>query len=171
MTRRVRLFSFILAAAALAAGCGFQGKWYWALLFVVMALAGGLCSLKPALKNLWEAASLGWFVLFITGAAVGVVVGLSSLLMLASILASLAYWDLDSFQRRLELVKADEATLKLEKNHLRKLLIVLSVGLVVSLVGLSLQLKLSFGWAVVLSLGIFASLGWGIEALRKIMRA
>jgi hypothetical protein len=91
---------------------------------------------------------------------------LPALPLLVAVLASLAYWDLDGFNQRLSRVDPSDATRSLEKSHLRRLIIALSLGLVVSLVALYVRIDLSMAWAILLSLLIVISLRLGIRALQ-----
>jgi hypothetical protein len=99
-------------------------------------------------------------------AAFGMVGGLPALPLLVAVLASLAYWDLDGFNQRLSRVSSTDATRSLEKSHLRRLIIALSLGLLVSLMALSIRIDLSMAWAILLGLVIVISLRLGIGALQ-----
>ena len=94
------------------------------------------------------------------------IIELPSMLLLVAVLASLAYWDLEGFHQRLSRVDSTDATHRLEKSHIRRLFIVLGLGLVVSLVALSIRIDLSMVWAILLGLVIVISLRLGIGALQ-----
>jgi glucose dehydrogenase len=160
MTQRLRFWSFILACAGMVTGCAVGGRWLWTLAFFVLALAGALL--------LWKTqAGLGllMFVVFQVSAVAGVLNGLSYWAMLATMVAGLAFWDLDAFYWRLSQVKACDETRLVERAHRKRLMIALSAGALLGVGGLLFELKLSLGWAILLGLVIFIGFRYGISAL------
>ena len=161
MSARLCVASLILAACALVIAYGIGNLWGWAILIAGLGILGGFgpSSLRVRFNRLWL---LG----FVIAAVNGILSGLPALLLLVAVLASLAYWDLEGFNQRLSRVDPSDATRSLEKSHIRRLLIALGLGLVASLIGLSIRTDLSIIWAILLGLVIVISLQMGIRALQ-----
>jgi hypothetical protein len=157
---RLHLVSFALACLALAAGYGLSGSTGWAVVLIGFGLAGwGIIKwLKLAAGNIF-------FILMIVAAGLGPGNGANPFLMLISILAALAFWDLDAFLQRLALVEPSPITHELEHKHLRRLLVVLGAGLLLGGVGLVIKIELNLGWAVILGIVILIGIRLGIQSL------
>lgn len=169
MTGRLRLTSFLLACAGLAIGCAVAGFWLWVLACAVLALAGWLL-----LRQTQTVLGSPVFLVFLVSAAVGLINGLSFWAMLATLIAGLAFWDLDAFYWRLSRVQASDETRLVEKAHGKRLALALAAGGVLSAASLLVELmlssfeqKLSLGWAILLGLLIFISIRYGINALQS----
>ncbi len=162
MSARLGTSSLVLAACALVIAYGAGNLWGWAILIAGLGILGGFGprSLRIRFSRLW-------FVLFVMGAAFGMISGLPAVPLLVAVLASIAYWDLDGFNQRLSRVEASEATRSLERSHLRRLISALSLGLVGSLMALLMRIDLSMAWAILLGLVIVISLRLGIGALQQ----
>jgi thiosulfate reductase cytochrome b subunit len=78
--------------------------------------------------------------------------------MLVGTLAALAAWDLDHFERRLRTAQRVEAQGALIRAHLRRLSIVAGLGLTLGGIALSVQVEITFGWALLLGLLAFLAL-------------
>lgn len=161
MSARLCTFSLILAAEALAIAYGIGNLWGWAILMAGLGMLGGFgpASLRLRFGN-------AWLLFLVIAAANGMMIGLPPLLLVMAVGASLAYWDLDGFNQRLGRVDPSDATRSLEKSHLRRLALALSLGLVVSLAALSIRIDLNLAWAILLGLVIMISLRLGIRALQ-----
>lgn len=143
---------------------------------LLIAIGGGLATTILALgfasQSLWIAVlaalvvALGWLVsqwrdqAVLASASFAAAVGLAGLgawlslpagWLLASVALMLAMWDLDRFLRQLRRVKYATGTGELLRAHMRALLLVLAIGLVLGGAALSIQIELSFGWAVLLA--------------------
>lgn len=162
MSARLCVASLVLAACALVIAYGIGNLWGWAILIAGLGILGGFGprSLRVRFNRLWL---LG----FVIAAAIGMLSGLPALPLLVAVLASLAYWDLEGFNQRLSRVDPSDATRSLEKSHLRRLILALSLGLVVSLMALLIRIDLSMVWAILLGLVIVISLRLGIGALQR----
>jgi hypothetical protein len=162
LTERILPVSIVVAAGALAAGYSLDGLWVAAPAIVclgILWLAGhwrgwkwtaplGLagCTLLAA-GGLWFNLGKGW--------------------MLVGLVAALAAWDLDYFLQRLRSVAQVKGAPDLERHHLFRLLVVVSLGLLLPVLALQVQVRLSLG--VLMLLGLVAVLGLS-QALRFLGR-
>jgi len=162
MSARLTTFSLVLAASALVVAYAIGNLWGWAIMIAGLGFLGGFGprSLRLRFGN-------GWLLIFVIAAAYGMMIGLPSLPLVVTVAASLAYWDIDGFNQRLSRVDPSDATRRLEKSHLRRLVLALSLGLGVSLMALSIRIDLSMAWAILLGLVIVISLRLGIGALQQ----
>jgi hypothetical protein len=102
-------------------------------------------------------ASFGLFVFGCT-AAIGILIGLSPILMAFSVLGSLLAWDLSEFSRRIRGAAPEDYLEQIETRHLLRLALLGGTGLFLILMALFLRIQISFGWmfllVVVFVLGI-----------------
>ena len=95
----------------------------------------------------------GWgtILLFLFGLACGIGfwMDLTPGLLLLAIVATLGAWDLDQFSQRLRSVERVDLDSGLGKNHLRRLFLIESLGLLAGAAGLTARLQITF-WAAVL---------------------
>jgi hypothetical protein len=154
--------SIVLAASALIAGYGLGALWLPAAAVLVMGV----------LWILGQRAGWSWFawlmvVLFTGAAAIGTLLDLNRILLTVGLIASVSAWDLDAFARQLRRVDAVEKELALKRRHLRRLLVVDSLGLLIAVLALAVQIKLSFGLALVLGLVALVGLSRAIRFFRR----
>ena len=153
--------SLFMACSALAVA-------FWIpqyILLSVIFMMVFVINLIPTKKNPSILSSI-LFIVVISGAAFGIMVGGSPPLLLFVCVASLSYWDLDALDRRLKPQKSTELTREMEKSHIYRLLGSLGVGYLIGLVSLSIHIKLSIGWAIVLGIAVFA----GIISIIRLVR-
>ena len=155
------------------------------MLVAVAALAIGtaasetapvLCSLLLVLLGLaWYAAqqrrSYGseglLLLLFIVSSGIGIFQGAPAWLMLIGVVSSIGAWDLDHFLQRLNQADFIELESGLGREHLRRLFLVESVGLVAGLAGLTFHTRISFWWEALLVLIVVIGLSRIIARVRK----
>jgi hypothetical protein len=101
-------------------------------------------------------ASLG-FLACVAAAGYGLWLNLPSGWMLAGAMGALVAWDLSDFLHRLKSAAPEDEVSALTRRHLIRLAIVTAAGLVFSLVGMFVRLRLSFEWAAFLA--ILSALG------------
>jgi hypothetical protein len=135
--------SVIFAALALAAGYAANADRVGSALGVALGLLW--------LAGLWR--GWGWVaspaLACLAGlAALGALQGLSAAWMLAGAVAALAAWDLDRFARRLRAAGHVVGAADMARAHLRRLLLVAGLGLSIGGAALAVQVRLSFGWAL-----------------------
>ena len=144
-----------LATLGLALGYSLSSLWLWTPLIVVM----GLLWLVGQWRD-WDGwASVG-LIFFVVAAAGGVWRHAVAGWLLGGTVAALIAWDLDHFSHHLKHAGYVENTAELKRTHLRRLLVVASLGLLLAGVALSIQLELNFGWALFLGLLAILSLSW-----------
>jgi len=148
--------SIVLAALALTSAYGLDAVWIpaGAILFLATLWLAGQ-SIKGTAYRGW----MSWVVvgLFIVVAVAGAWLDLSPLLLTIGLTATVSAWDLDYFARQLNGVDRVVESRKLTRRHLQRLLIVDGVGLLIAVLALNVQIRLSF--APALGLGLIALLG------------
>jgi hypothetical protein len=160
--RASALASLGLAAAALALGYGLAGRWAWSLAVVALAAAWLLGHVRR-----WPRVSDAGLPLLTGLAAVGVLLGLSPEAMLLGLVGALCAWDLDHFLRRVAgRVQVPDPAL-LARRHLGRLLAVAGLGLLLGLVALRVELRLSLLAALLLGLLAVLGLGRAVRYLRR----
>jgi len=162
MIKTARLICFWLSAATLAAGFWIGGYWVGSILILLLAFLGWFWIRKSDLDI-----GSGGFVFYVAGAALGINLKLPAEMMLFTLLASLAFWDLDAFYQKLCKVKTDLTTSKLENTHMIRLALAIGIGLAIGLAGLWFTIQLSLGWAILISLVIILGIQLGIGMLRE----
>ena len=162
MVRRSGALCVGLAVASLAIGDGQVGRWDRILLAGVL---GGLW-----LSGYWRGwawmAPLG-LVGFVGLAASGVLLGLEAGAMVAGVVAALCAWDLHHFALTLQEVGQVKDGRALEQRHLSRLLAVAALGLVLAVIALRVEIRLTFFEALLLGLLVVWGLSRGIRFVRR----
>jgi hypothetical protein len=153
MTRVLRFVCLVLSIGLLAAGYFINGLVWPA---VAILIFGILWSVGLVLR--WDWVSLlGLFAAFGV-AAVGLVLDLSNVFLISGALFAFLTWDLDGFYFRILKASPEDNTSSLEKNHLVRLALPVLVGAFLSAFALTVHLRTSFEWLVILVFFLF----WGI---------
>jgi hypothetical protein len=150
-----------LATLGLTLGYSLSSLWLWTPLIVVM----GLLWLVGQWRN-WDGWSSVGLIFFVVAAAGGVWRNVAAGWLLGGTVAALIAWDLDHFSQYLKHAGHVENAAKLKRTHLRRLLVVASLGLLLAGVALSIRLELNLGWALFLGLLAILSLSWIIGFAR-----
>jgi hypothetical protein len=131
--------------AALVLALGYAGHALWAGVGVAAAI--GLLWLAGAWRG-WdwvaEPCLAGWVGL----AAFGVWQGLPAGWVLIGVIAALAAWDLSHFAAHLRSAGAIAPPTELMRAHLRRLAVVVAVGMLLGGIALGIRVELTFGWAL-----------------------
>ena len=153
MTRTLRFFFALLSVGLLAAGYFLAGLIWPA---VGLILFGVLWIVGLVLRWDWVS-PLALFAAF-GAAALGLLLGLSTVILSSAGLCALLAWDLAEFSIRLRKISPDDDLAGLEQRHLARLAWGALAGAGLSAIALTLHLKPSFEWIVILV--IFSV--WGI---------
>jgi hypothetical protein len=153
MTRFLRFVCPILSVGLLAAGYFLSGLDWPAVGLLVI---GVLWIVGLALRWDWVS-PLGMFAAS-GAAALGLFLDLSAVFLIFAALCALLAWDLAEFSIRLRKISLEDDLATLEKRHLMRLVAVVLAGGLLSAFALTLRLKPSFEWIVILM--FFAV--WGI---------
>lgn len=151
-----------LAVGSLVIGYGQAGWWDWVL---IPAILGGMW-----VFGYWR--GWGWMasvgLVGIAGlSALGLWLNLDAGWMVAGLVAALCAWDLHHFAQCLQRVGQAEDERALEQRHLLRLLAVAGLGLVLAVVALSIEIRLTFFQALLLGLLVVWGLSRGISFLRR----
>ncbi len=162
MTARLMLISTTLAASALTLGYALNGLWGGALLILALGI----------LWLMGQRYGWGWMasvalVVFMGAAAIGLQLRWGVGWALLGMMAALSAWDLDHFAQRLARAGQAGQARELERQHLRRLLLVDGLGLLLAAIALGLQVKLDFGLACILGLLAIVGLSQAIRFLRR----
>jgi hypothetical protein len=165
MIQRLVLASVGLAATCQAMAHAWAGSWPWA----AASLGLGAAWLVAEVRGWHLAAPLGFTA---SGALAGFSLWLSwdpgvALLALVAIVAALCAWDLDGLARRLDRFGYEGDRSRLERQHLRRLLAVASLGLALGSLALGIKIRLSFLPALLLTLVAVLGLSWAMFLLRS----
>lgn len=142
---RLRMISLAVATICLVIGFAVSELWEGAVLFLLVGV-GGILALRRYASQL----GTPLFLLMGVGAVAGAFSDALPGLMLVGFMAALAFWDLDAFYTRMRGFESGEAMPRLKKKYLRRLGVVLALGLAAGLAGLSIRINFTIGWAVLL---------------------
>ena len=156
MTRILRFVCMILSVGLLAAGYFLSGLGWPS---VGLLIFGIIWIVGLALR--WDWVPLvGLFASF-GAAAIGLFLDLSLFFLIPAALFALLAWDLAEFHIRLRLASPEDDTTGLERSHLTRLFALALAGGGLSAFALTLHLKPSFEWMIVL---MFLTV-WGISRM------
>ena len=161
----IRLFldaSIILACAAQLLAYGLGGFWIWSPVFILTC-----CAWLIAVRHDLEGLSTVLFIGIFLSSVFGCLIQLSLALLIFSVVAALAAWDLDYLTRRLELVSDGEVAKEMERQHLRRVFFLTGLGLILTELAVLFRTGFSFWtvfWLVVL---IILAAGLVIGYLRR----
>jgi hypothetical protein len=159
---RLAVGSIVLAALVLAIGCGVGAFWGGA---VAAVLLGALWLVG------WQRDWAWTNTLALAGnvsmAALGILAGSAPIVLMLGVVATLAAWDLFSFSTRLRRTPQVVGAAALVGAHLRRLGMVVGVGLLLGVLSLTVHFGLSFGWALGLALLVALGLRYLGRALRQ----
>lgn len=135
----LQLTGIFLAAVGLTLGYSLAGLWQWGFFFAAIGLAWWFGHARA-----WHIAPALGLTAYTCCAAVGTWLKASPILMLVATALSLCAWDLCEFEKRV----GEQPAQTLFEQHLRRLAIVVILGTVGAVLGMSLRVKLGF-WLVV----------------------
>ena len=160
--RALGVTTLALTAAALALGYGQDGRWAWSL----AVLAATAVWWAGQWRRWTRVSDMGLPVM--TGvAALGVLLGLRAELMVVGLSGALCAWDLGHFARRLEDAGQARDPGLLVRRHLGRLLPAAGLGLVLALVAVQVELRLTLWTALLLGLLAMLALGRTVRYLRR----
>ncbi len=160
MTSRATTISIVLAATTLGTAYALADLWMVGAVISSLGLALAWRRHKTGTAAAWA-----MVVVVSGGAAVGAWLGLDPYLLLLGLIAALSAWDLDAFSRQ---VRDTGAVMpELEGRHLRRLLIVDGISLLLAVLALTVQLRLSFGLAVAAAIVALVGLSRAVGFFRR----
>jgi hypothetical protein len=146
LTRKGLLTAILLTTALLTAGYLLGELWLQTPVIFLLGILWTVCVLR---EIRWIASLL--FFLLMGAAAVGYIIQLSHILMLAAGCTSVIAWDLNQFEGRL--LDLDEpATKEMEKQHLRRAVIALGFSFLLITVDSLLHIRVQFIILVLLTI-------------------
>lgn len=87
--------------------------------------------------------------------------------MVLACIAALAWWDLTNFRQSIVLDQPHETRLPLERDHLQSLVLAISAGLIISFLGSSLNLQISFLGMILIVVFAIGCLTYAMHGLVK----
>jgi hypothetical protein len=141
LRRTISLACPLLCTLCLAAGHAVNG---WG----IVVMAGASAGLAWGLAKKWPATSLplAAFIISIAWAAAGLLTSAPSLLMILSAAFALASWDLVLFDHILanNPISSTSTIILFQNRHYRSLALALGLGLLIAIVGRTVQVQISF---------------------------
>ena len=158
-----RLFYLSLVFSATAFAFAFIVREY-----LVLALLPSLVAVLWAVAEIrcWRWAAAPAFIILIVLMIPAAALGAHWLYLLIGLLAVLAAWDLSRWMALAGRAQRLEDEALLAGTHARRLGGVLLVGFLLSLLGINLQIKITFGWAFLLALSLILALSRLVSFLR-----
>lgn len=162
MARIIGSICAVLAAGALATGYGLHGWWLGTTGIGLLGILWVFGYVRG-----WGWMAYVGLVGFVAAAAIGLLLNLGVGWMVFGLVAALCAWDLHRFVLCLERVDrvVDERTMT--KRHLGRLLAVAGLGLVLAVVALRIQVRLTFLMALLLGLMAVWGLSRAVGFLRR----
>jgi hypothetical protein len=151
-----------LSVLILALGFALTDLWVGT---VAVLAAGGLWLLGQWRGLGWTSSAL--LVLQTAAAAVATLSAVGDGWSVLGLVAALVAWDLDQFSQRMGTAGRVDDAAGLERRHIRCVLIVAGIGSLLGIVALSLQVRLSFGLALLLAVMMMLCLSLVIGFLRR----
>lgn len=154
-----RLAATLLAMLTLSIGYLARGLWAGA---AAVVLVGLLWLIGQARRWSWIASP--GLVGFAGGAAIGALLGVPPLWLLIGVVAALAAWDLDNFERHLREADRVVGEAILIRAHIQQLLLALALPTLLGAAALAARIQLGFWWVLLLAALAVAGLRWIVIA-------
>jgi hypothetical protein len=151
-----------LSASFLALGFALHDL--WAGTAAVLA-AGALWLLAQWRARPW--ASPAGLVVQAAAAAAAILLGFGGGWPVLALVAALVAWDLDQFSQRMRAAGRVDDALGQERRHVRRLMVVAGLGGLLGLAALGLQVRLSFGLALLMAVVMMLCLSLVIGYMRR----
>jgi hypothetical protein len=145
-------FCILIAVLCLASAFAIAGFILGSAISLVVGAGWGIFSWRK-----WTVGTILSMLMIVLGISLATISGGSRLMLLISLLATLAAWDLDTFHNRLAASKKIITEEELVRAHLLRLISVLILGVALPSIAFALQFDLKF-WQVFL-LGMLLLLG------------
>ena len=135
----------------------------------------GLAALVAGLGLVWALASeenWDWIsslglVAFMIMAGLGLQLGASILWMLLAAVGALTTWDMTHFGHRLLATENIADRGALTRAHFKRLQVVVGSGLALAALSLVTQIRLTFGWAILLAFLLVISVSWVVGHVKR----
>ncbi len=164
MKSHLILQTICLLTSIICLGLPYFVAGYWPIVPFFLSMAAFWTLMKER-SVFWSTSILLSFLAL--RAAVGMLANLSAVLMLVACTAALAWWDLANFRYGLVIGQPPETTLPLERDHLQSLGMTICAGLMLVLIGSSLDLKISFPGMVLLVVFAIGCLMYAAHSILK----
>lgn len=164
MKSHLILQTLCLLTSIICLGLPYIVAGYWPIFLFFPSMAAFWILMKKK-SVFWSTSILLSFLALL--AAVGMLANLSTPLMVIACTAALAWWDLANFRHSLVIGQLPETTLLLERDHLQSLGITICAGLMLVLIGSSLDLQISFPGMVLLVVFAIGCLMYAVHSILK----
>ena len=154
--------SLVISNGCLTAGYIIAG--FWPIIPVLLAIFLFWLYVRRR-SAFWSASIL--LLASVLLAAIGITIGLSLILMLVACSAALISWDLIQFNHRMVESSLHAADALVEKYHIQSLAFAASAGLLLALIGSSINLNLPFAVIVLLALTTVGGLIFGLQSMMR----
>ena len=162
-SKAVLIFFNILVTSVLMVVFALDQFWFAAVFAFGLGIWGWLGLRKS--KWLWSKdLSLAGVVVLVT---IGGLLSYNVYMLLIALTCGLVFWDLARFQQRMSHTSVNEKILSIEKKHLILLGIACSLGVILALITLNIELHLSFLFALSVAVFLIISLGQIYRQMRN----
>lgn len=154
--------AIVVATAVLATGYGVAAV-FWPIPVLVLAALLWLSGERRG----WRWISHLALVLFVTFAALGLLLGMALVTAVVAVVAALVAWDSDRFHRLLANAAQVKKSDALERHYKQRLLIVAASGTILAAVATLIPVNLGFGLALLLALLSLLGFSRALSFLRR----
>ena len=163
LTKILLWVSLGVAVIALVVGFSVKGYWFSSIAMIALLLLWGIGRYYGLQWGI-SLSLVGFVMISATGFWLEVAPGW----IVLGLIAGLVAWDLHDFTCRMGSAQRIEAEEKIERLHLRRLGIIVSSGLILVSIALLAKVHITFGVALLLSLGTILGLRQGIITSRSL---
>ena len=156
------VISLLISIVCLSSGYIQNG--YWETVPVLLT-TGLILLLVQKRSSFWIGACILLAAVFL--ASIGMIAGFSPVLMITASTFALVSWDLVRFNQSLDGTEKENNWVRLEKHHLRVLVMAISAGLVIALAGAYIDLHISLVGIIMLVLLALGGLVYSTQQFLK----
>jgi hypothetical protein len=162
MSARLSLAGIAVAALVLTLGYATSGWW---MLAPGAMVVGGVWALGQ--HRGWSGASTAGMTAAVAIAAAGFWLGVGAGWLLVGVVAALSAWDLDQFEQHLRRAGQVQGRPEIERRHLLRLALAAALGILLGIIALQVQVRISFLAALLLAALLALGVGELIIYLRQ----
>lgn len=158
------VLDFCLCVSIGCLGIAYILRGFWLIVPVILVMAiFWITSRKKS--AFWSASAI--LLIYVALAVIGVLIDLSTAMMLLGCTSALAFWDLAHFRQSMGNIPPNESQVRLERDRLQSLAASVFTGLLMASLSSLISLQLQFGAIVFLALLAVGCLTYGLRYSRR----